>query len=155
MTLAAVSDAGPVIHLAEIDSLDLLTLFEPLLLPETVSREIEAGGLPDGLSDLPYELVDTDPNQVDTDLDAGERAAIAVARERDVLLLTDDLAARQAAADAGLEVHGSLGIIALGYGRRRLDRDEAASRMRTLQRETSLFVTEAVVERGIQLLGED
>lgn len=155
MTLAAVSDAGPVIHLAEIDSLDLLTLFEPLLLPETVSREIEAGGLPDGLSDLSYELVDTDPNQVDTDLDAGERAAIAVARERDVLLLTDDLAARQAAADAGLEVHGSLGIIALGYGRRRLDRDEAASRMRTLQRETSLFVTEAVVERGIQLLGED
>jgi len=35
-----------------------------------------------------------------------------------------------------------------------LDRDEAASQMRTLQRETSLFVTEAVVERGIQMLDE-
>jgi len=35
-----------------------------------------------------------------------------------------------------------------------LDRDEAASRMRALQRETSLFVTESVVERGIQMLDE-
>ena len=154
MTLAAVSDAGPVIHLAEIESIDLLTWFEPFLIPETVYREIEAGGLPDGLSDLPYELADTDPNQIETELDAGERAAIAVAKERNVVLLTDDLAAREAAADADIEVHGSLGIIALGYGRGRLDRDEAASRMRTLQRETSLFVTEGVVEQGIKLLDE-
>ncbi|GAD51758.1 hypothetical protein MBEHAL_0518 [Halarchaeum acidiphilum MH1-52-1] len=35
-----------------------------------------------------------------------------------------------------------------------LDGDEAASRMRALQRETSLFVTEAVVERGIRTLDE-
>jgi hypothetical protein len=41
---------------------------------------------------------------------------------------------------------------ALHYGRGLLDRDEAASRMRALQRATSLFVTEAVVERGIQML---
>ena len=154
MTLAAVSDAGPVIHLAEIESIDLLTWFEPFLIPETVYSESEAGGLPDGLSDLPYELADTDPNQIETELDAGERAAIVVAKERNVVLLTDDLAAREAAADADIEVHGSLGIIALGYGRGRLDRDEAASRMRTLQRETSLFVTEGVVEQGIKLLDE-
>lgn len=32
------------------------------------------------------------------------------------------------------------------------DRDEAASRMRALQCETSLLMTEAVVERGIRLL---
>jgi hypothetical protein len=35
-----------------------------------------------------------------------------------------------------------------------LDKDEAASRMRALQRETSLFVTQAVVERGIRMLDE-
>ena len=55
---------------------------------------------------------------------------------------------------AGVEVHGSIGVIALGYGRGLLDRNEAASRMRALQRETSLFVTEAVVERGVQMLDE-
>ncbi|MDL5362606.1 hypothetical protein [Halalkalicoccus sp. NIPERK01] len=56
--------------------------------------------------------------------------------------------------DAGVEVHGSIGVIALGYGHGSLDRDEAASHMRALQRETSLFVTEAVVERGIRMLDE-
>nr|WP_225935384.1 hypothetical protein [Halobaculum magnesiiphilum] len=107
------------------------------------------------MADLPYDLVEADERRVGTEeLDAGERAAIAVADERGIVLLTDDFAARKAASDAGVEVRGSLGVIALGYGRGLFDRDEAASRMRALQRETSLFVTEAVVERGIELLDE-
>ena len=105
--------------------------------------------------DLSYEFAEADKSRVETEeLDAGERAAIAVAEEQGVALLTDDFAAREAASDAGVEVHGSIGVIALGYGRGLLDRDEAASLMRALQRETSLFVTEAVVERGIRMLDE-
>ena len=155
MTLAAVSDAGPLIHLAEIDSLELLATFDTLLVPETVHDELEAGGVPGELADLSYELVESDESRVSGEkLDAGERAAIAVAEEQGVALLTDDFAAREAASDAGVEVHGSIGVIALGYGRGLLDRDEAASLMRALQRETSLFVTEAVVERGIRMLDE-
>jgi predicted nucleic acid-binding protein len=155
VTLAAVSDAGPLIHLAEIGSLELLSTFGTLLVPETVYNEVEAGGVPDGLADLSYELVEADESRVGVEeLDAGERAAIAVAKERGVVLLTDDLAARETASDAGVEVRGSIGVIALCYGRGLLDRDEAASRMRALQRETSLFVTEAVVERGIRMLDQ-
>ena len=155
MTLAAVSDAGPLIHLAEIDSLELLATFDTLLVPEAVYKEVDVGGVPDGLADLSDELVEADESRVGTEkLDAGERAAIAVAEERGVVLLTDDLAAREAASDAGVEVHGSIGVIALGHARRLLDKDEAASLMRALQRETSLFVTEAVVEHGIQILDE-
>ena len=153
MTLAAVSDAGPLIHLAEIGSLELLATFDTLLVPETVYEEVDVGGVPDGLADLSYERVATDESRIRAEkLDAGEHAAIAVAEERGVVLLTDDLAAREAASDADVEVHGSIGVIALGYDRGLLDRDEAASRMRALQRETSLFVTEAVVERGIRIL---
>jgi predicted nucleic acid-binding protein len=155
VTLAAVSDAGPLIHLAEIDSLELLSTFDPLFVPETVHEEVDAGGVPEELADLPYELVEADKSRAGTEeLDAGERAAIAVARERGVVLLTEDLAARETASDAGVEVRGSIGVIALGYGRGLLDREGATSRMRALQRETSLFVTEAVVERGIQMLDE-
>ena len=155
MTLAAVSDTGPLIHLAEIDSLELLSAFDTLLVPDVVYREVEAGGVPDRVAELSYELVEADDGRVETeDLDAGERAAIAVAEERGVVLLTDDLAARETASDAGVEVRGSIGIIALGYSRGLLDRDEAASLMRALQRETSLFVTEAVVERGIRMLDD-
>ena len=152
---AAVSDAGPLIHLAEIDSIELLETFDTLLLPETVYKEVDAGGVPDGLADLSYELVEADKSRVGfEELDAGERAAIAVAEDRGVTLLTDDLLARKAASDAEIEVHGSIGVVALGYGRGLLDKDNAASRMRALQRETSLFVTDAVVERGIELLDE-
>ena len=155
MTLAAVSDAGPLIHLAEIDSLELLSTFDTLLVPETVYEEIDAGGVPDGLADLSYELVEADESRIGAEeLDAGERAAIAVAEERGLVLLTDDFAARKAASETGVEVHGSIGVIALGYTRGLLKRDEAASLMRALQRETSLFVTEAVVERGIRMLDE-
>ena len=155
MTLAAVSDAGPLIHLAEIDSLELLSAFGTLLIPETVYEEVEAGGVPDGLSELSSELVEANEKRAESkELDAGERAALAVAENREVVLPTDDLAAREAATDAGVEVHGSIGVIALGYGRGFFDRDEAASLMRALQRETSLFVSEAVVERGIELLDE-
>jgi predicted nucleic acid-binding protein len=153
VTFAAVSDAGPLIHLAEIESLELLATFDTLLVPETVYEEVDAGGVPNRLADLSYELVEADGSRGGAEeLDAGERAAIAVAEERGVVLLTDDLAAREAASDAGVEVRGSIGVIALGYGRGSLDRDEAASRMRALQRETSLFVTDAVVERGIRML---
>ena len=48
MTLGAVSDAGPLIHLAEIDSLELLSAFDMLLIPETVDDGIKRGGIPDG-----------------------------------------------------------------------------------------------------------
>ena len=155
MTLAAVSDAGPLIHLAEIDSLELLSAFDSLIVPEAVYEEIERGGVPNGLTNLSYELVETDERRAGAEeLDAGERAAIAVAKERGVVLLTDDLAARETASDAGVEVHGSIGVVALCYGRGLLARDEAASRMRALQRGTSLFVTEAIVERGIRMLDE-
>ncbi|MFQ3318319.1 MAG: putative nucleic acid-binding protein [Natronomonas sp.] len=149
MTFATVSDAGPLIHLAEIDSLELLSAFDTLLIPETVYEEVEMGGIPDGLSDLSSQLIEADEKRIESkELDPGERAALAAAKEREVVLLTDDLAARETASDTGVEVHGSIGVIALGYGRGLLDRNEAASLMRALQRETSLFVTEAVVERG-------
>jgi hypothetical protein len=48
VTLAAVSDAGPLIHLAEIDSLELLVTFDTLLVPERVHTEVDAGGVPMG-----------------------------------------------------------------------------------------------------------
>jgi predicted nucleic acid-binding protein len=155
VTFAAVSDAGPLIHLAEIGSLELLSTFDMLLVPETVYEEVDAGDVPDELAALSYQLVEADGSRIGVEeLDAGESAAIAVAEERGVVLLTDDHAAREVASDADIEVHGSIGVIALGYGSGLLDRDEAASRMRALQRGTSLFLTEAVVERGIQMLDE-
>lgn len=155
MTVAAVSDTGPLIHLAGVDALELVDAFDCLYVPETVYGELDRGGFPEGLADRSFELVEAPADDpAGDDLDAGERAALAVASDRDAVLLTDDLAAREAASGSGIDVHGSLGVVAFGYSRGLVDRDEAAALMRALQRETSLFVADAVVERGIRMLDE-
>ncbi|WP_267644003.1 nucleic acid-binding protein [Haloarchaeobius amylolyticus] len=150
--ILAVSDTGPLIHLDEIDSLDLLSTVDELLIPQTVFDELDAGGLPPGLIELEYEIVEAESEPLAVELDPGETAAIAIASERSAVLLTDDLEAREAATDHDIEVHGSIGIIVLAYSHGELDKTEAAERMRSLQAETSLFITDAVVEKGISLL---
>jgi predicted nucleic acid-binding protein len=127
VSLAAVADAGPLIHLTAIDELSLLSAVDRLYVPEIVRAEVEVGGLPDGFSELEYDLVTGNVDPAGGELDPGETAALAVAEERDAVLLTDDLAARETATDAGIEVHGSIGVIALTHARGLLDRDEAAA----------------------------
>ena len=105
------------------------------------------------MHELSYETGDIeDPSVSPDELDIGEHHAIAIAEERGLILLTDDLAARKAAIERGIEVHGSIGVIAFGFAQGKIRKQEASSRMRALQHETSLFITEGVVEQGIKLL---
>lgn len=155
MSTVAVADTGPLIHLAEIDALELLETIDELLIPNTVYEELTAGGLPTGFASLETVQVPADTQSIGNhqrELDSGETAALAIANTRDAILLTDDLAARDAATSLGVEVHGSIGIIARGYAEGYLNQAEAAELMRALQHETSLFLTDAVVEQGIALL---
>lgn len=83
MTIGAVSDAGPIIHLAEADALDTLSVVDRLYVPETVVREIEAGGTPREFDALAHDVVAPDSTRLgETDLDPGEVAALSVALER-------------------------------------------------------------------------
>lgn len=154
--IVAVTDTGPLIHLGEIGSLKIFSALDKVLVPATVHQELRAGGVPSELDEIAYELVEADDaSEWAEELDAGEAAALAIASEQDAVLLTDDLEARRAAKDANIEVHGSIGLLALAYGRGKLDRPTATERMRALQAETSLFLTDAVVERGIELLDDE
>ena len=152
--IVAVADTGPLIHLDEIDALQLLSAVDGLLIPQTVYEELEAGTVPSALNHLEYELVEAEETESIVDLDPGETASLAVASERSAVFLTDDLAARDAAEDVNVEVHGSIGVIVLAYTRGELTKSKASKLMRALQTETSLFITDAVVERGITLLDE-
>jgi len=58
----------------------------------------------------------------------------------------------ESATEVRIEVHGSIGIIALAYACGRIAKSDASSRLRALQRESTLFMTDTVVKRGIQLL---
>lgn len=118
---SVVCDAGPLIHLDELECLDLLADFAAILVPEAVWHEV-AHHRVDVLSQDGTSLTRV---QVDApedagfqvliqalSLDAGEQAALALMRlHPKAILLTDDAAARLAAEQLGMRVHGTVGVL--------------------------------------------
>lgn len=151
----AVADAGPLIHLAQVDALNLLSVFDRVAVPRAVHVELADEALRSRLEVIGFDLVDVPVEETLDSLDSGETAAIMHAMDLDdSIFLTDDLDAREAATQRNIEVHGSVGVIAVAYSRGLLNRTEAAALMRSLQRDANLFVTGAVIERGLELLGQ-
>ena len=105
--LIAVSDAGPLIHLTEIDSLSLLSIADQLHIPQAVWQETVGQGRVSqaDLSVLRNLRSHTLPSgKVErfiqehglTELHAGERECLYLCRSLGALtLLTDDLAVRK------------------------------------------------------------
>jgi predicted nucleic acid-binding protein len=65
--------------------------------------------------------------------------------------LTDDAAAREFARSAGLEVHGSLGVVLLAADRGDIARAEAENALDRLER-SSLWVSSRVLARARRVL---
>lgn len=165
--LIAVADAGPLIRLEEIGQLPLMTLFDKLLLPDAVWDEaVVNGSVPRaGLEQLPclartsaVEAVESEvlrfiqANSLN-DLHRGERESLFVCNQQSIpLLLTDDLAVRDAAKRLGLTPIGSLGVIVRAFRCGRLTKFAAEQCLRDLQSVSSLFVTPAIVEMAIEQL---
>jgi predicted nucleic acid-binding protein len=118
---AVVCDAGPLIHLDELDALELLADFGCILVPPAVREEVEhhrpsALSRPGVTHTGVAPPVDQDANLLALArafaLDAGEREALLVAQEHpEALLLTDDAAARLAAELLRIWVHGTIGVL--------------------------------------------
>jgi hypothetical protein len=117
-----VSDAGPIIIFARIGQLPLLRdVTGSLLIPDAVYHEIvvKKDGMP-GAADVAQaawiqkasvasrSIVESLPSV----LHEGEREAITLARERGAQLLIDEVRARRAAIQLGIDVIGTLRILA-------------------------------------------
>lgn len=120
-----VSDTSPLLNLALIDRLDLLTdQFPGIVLPGQVWRELTDGekGLDaiDELKDRGFlTVVQLDEDdlyiEIARELDAGEAAAITYAIERDAdITLLDEREGRRVARRHGLDVTGVIGILLRG-----------------------------------------
>ncbi len=147
--MPTVSDSSPLIWLSKIGRLSLLKkLYEAVLIPEEVYREVVERGLEEGLSDalVVKEGVDEgwlkvsklDERGVElcrrmaghaSEIHLGEAQAIIVARERDALLLMDESSGRAFAETWGLRVRGTLYILLRALREGILDRDEAKEAM--------------------------
>jgi uncharacterized protein len=118
-----VADAGPLIYSSPIGQLDLLRrLHDRVLVPRTVFEEVvESGaGLPGSkevaaarwLEILSVDGSDSVLRTLLSVLDAGEAAAIALARRENAdLVLIDERRGRGAARRLGLSVQGTLGVL--------------------------------------------
>jgi predicted nucleic acid-binding protein len=74
-------------------------------------------------------------------LDAGEQAALALMRQRpEAILLTDDAAARLAAEQLGMRVHGTIGILLRAIRRGQRTPEEVLALLRAMPQQSTLHI---------------
>ncbi len=155
---SAVADAGPLIHLHEVGHTDLLSLFDVLYIPDAVWAESvgKSRVSPSSLDNVQRHTI----SNIDiehfvqthslSNLHAGERESLFLCQNLDIpLVLTDDLAVRDAAKRLQIRPVGSLGIVVRGYREGHLTRPEAEQTLMALHEKSSLFVTQIIVEIAI------
>jgi predicted nucleic acid-binding protein len=153
---AVVCDAGPIIHLDELESLDLLADFHPVLVPPAVWREVEthrasALARPEivFLRDTPAEHPDPSLRALlqAFSLDAGEREALLLMqRHPRALLITDDAAARLVGERLGFRVHGTIGILIRAIRRGQRTAREILVLLAQIPARSSLHVRPALLQ---------
>lgn len=159
-----VCDAGPLIHLDEIDCLDLLGDFARVIVPEEVWEEVRRHR-PKALDHSPVRLVrrsaeaPTDPATLGIlrafSLDKGEQAAFAILMfHPSAVFLTDDAAARLAAKALGLRSHGTLGVLLRSLRRGQRTRSELLIALLAIPTRSTLHIRRALLEEVIRQVEE-
>jgi hypothetical protein len=154
----AVVDSGPIIHLSEIGLFKALSLFD-LLIPEAVYGEVDRKDAPGKKEISSYNKEKLSAGEKEFaallvekyEIGLGEAEAISIAKKRGIkLILVDDLDAREAARDLGLEPHGSVGILLRAFREKRLSRKETIDGLKSLVEDSTLFITRHLVEEAIK-----
>jgi predicted nucleic acid-binding protein len=119
--MSVVSNTTPLNYLILIGRVDILpTLYESVVIPEAVFGELTSESAPhsarEWILSKPDRLsIRTTPATTDEDLaliQIGERQAIVLAQQvQSEFIILDDRQARRVAADRGLKVIGTLGVL--------------------------------------------
>lgn len=119
-TSVVVADAGPLIHLDELNALDVLSDYAAVFVPNAVWLEVQRHrpqALQHATANLIRQLPPTPSARINAitaiyTLHNGEREALTLCLDRSVeMLLTDDTAARLAAKSLNISAHGTLGLL--------------------------------------------
>lgn len=157
-----VSDASPLINLARVGRFDLLAAFYGrIVIPQAVYEEVVVRG--EGREGS-REVRGADWIEVRTpqnglavralaaELGTGEAAAIVLAQELGAsLLLVDEIRGRRIAQQLGLQVRGTLGILA---GARREGRISSLREAFDLLRARGTWIDQTLYEEMLRLVGE-
>jgi len=156
-----VSDAGPIIIFARIGRLSLLRdVAGFLLIPDAVYDEIvfKKGGMP-GADQVAQALWIQRAPVIDRSiigalpgvLHEGEREAIALAKERTAQLLIDEIRARRAARELGIEVIGTLRIL---YEAKQLGHINLVRPVIVQMQSCGYRIDRALIRRFLERIGE-
>jgi predicted nucleic acid-binding protein len=154
-----VLDAGPLIHLDDLGSLGLLADHVELLVPDAVWNEVEQHRPALFVSSSLYFRRTTPRSAQDPSLAAisilyplhlGETQALQIAMECEAdMLLTDDTAARLAANQLRIPVHGTLGILLRAVRTRQLSTREVVDLLQALPERSTLHVRSSLLKEII------
>ena len=152
-----VLDAGPLIHLDELQCLFLLAGFETLLIPRVVWSEALHHRPLITLSQIPRAQI-ADPRGLPpiqitaatpvAELHAGELAALTLLHEwGGGWLLSDDDAARQTAEALGYPVSGTLGLMLRGIRHHLISPAQVRTLLMDLRTRSTLHISRALLAR--------
>ena len=155
-----VLDAGPLIHLDELERLDLLFRMGDLFIPESVAYEAEkhCTGITGKIQRYIVEEVATLSRNLaelirESGLGAGETAALAWVEKLGAdLFISDDQAARDAADDLGYQSTGTLGVISDAADSGIITREEAVALVQSVPLRTTLFTTPSLLKKVLASL---
>jgi len=150
--MIVVADSGPLHYLILLNQTELLHRFYgQVIIPEAVVKELTSGGAPQPVRGWlskppPWLRVQTVSSAqlalVTSDLDLGEREAIAIAHLLHAdLLLIDEISGRAEARRRSLRVTGTLGILRIAAEQELIDVPEVLERLR----DTSFYVGEDLI----------
>lgn len=157
--IRAICDAGPVIHLDELNCLNLLCDFQEIILSDTVWGEIKHHR-PTALKNTDIPFIRS-PREYPKDeflrtmcrifsLDAGETEALAIIeKDPDSMFLTDDASARLVAEQIGFKVHGTIGIIVRSIRREFMLPSQVLQTLTEISTKSSLHIKHSLLEEII------
>jgi predicted nucleic acid-binding protein len=155
-----VFDAGPIIHLDELNCLDLLGEFQEILLAESVWNEINYHR-PLALSQSNLSLIRC-PQKYPTgeqlctmcrtfSLDSGEIGALAIMENNpEAMFFTDDTAARLVAEQMRFKVHGTIGIVVRSIRQGQTNPEQVLSILKAIPLKSTLHIKPSLLEKVIR-----
>jgi predicted nucleic acid-binding protein len=155
---AVVADAGPLLHLDELDALQVLSDFREIIVVPAVREELikhrpavlERCANLALLESAPHSDAVTALTPLYT-LHHGEREALACCVQRaPALFLTDDTAARLAAQALDIQAHGTIGLLVRAVRKRHRTAAEAVALLSAIPECTTLHIRPALLRDVIE-----
>lgn len=152
-----VCDAGPLIHLQELNCLDLLADFSEIILPSSVYEEIKKHQ-PSAVDqkNLPFKISSKTPDEEllaicrAFALDVGETEALALIKDTpEAIFLTDDASARVVAQQMGFKVHGTVGILVRSIRRGLRKPEEVIRTIADIPLNSTLYIKQSLLDEII------